>query len=375
MPYLGNLPAERFTSFDKQTITGNGGTSYTLDHAVGNEQEIEVFVNNVRQEPSVAYTVSGTALTMTGNVESTDDFYVVFQGKAIQTVTHPSNSALNATSGTFSGDVTAVDGTFSGNVAVDTDTLYVDSTNDRVGIGTTSPDSELHIATPTPKIHLRNTSDSNRGGFIEEDGTDFVLGSNSGVRDVKIKRDGSTGVHVEAGGVTTFPSNPMFSVRGNTSQWKSPGVGSKWYAMVGGATDTNDTTNDIYKLGVNWASTGTGNSINESCFSTSTGQFTAPADGFYIFSLSMYLRKTGSATSTNYMHPNPRINGSVQNSYQIHGYQSSGTATGTRYESGVNRTDILYLSKNDTFEWALYFESTNWQFYADYLRMSGGLIG
>lgn len=77
---------------DKQTITGNGGTSYTLDHAVANVNEIEVFVNNVRQEPSVAYTVSGTALTMTGDVEASDDFYVVFQGKAVQTVVPPSSS-------------------------------------------------------------------------------------------------------------------------------------------------------------------------------------------------------------------------------------------------------------------------------------------
>jgi hypothetical protein len=91
---------------DKQTITGDGTTGpYTLDHAVGSEQEIEVFVNNVRQEPSVAYTVVGTALTMTGNVASTDDFYVVFQGKAQQSVTHPSNSALQATTGTFSSNV------------------------------------------------------------------------------------------------------------------------------------------------------------------------------------------------------------------------------------------------------------------------------
>lgn len=112
MSYLGNTPASRFTSMDKQTITGDGGTDYTLDHAVGSEQEIEVFVNNVRQEPSVAYTVSGTDLTMTGNVASTDDFYVVFQGKAQQSVTHPSNSALQATTGTFSGAVTAT--SFSG---------------------------------------------------------------------------------------------------------------------------------------------------------------------------------------------------------------------------------------------------------------------
>ena len=96
MGYVGNQTTNAYTSLDKQTITGDGGTSYTLDHAVANVNEIEVFVNNVRQEPSVAYTVSGTALTMTGNVAASDDFYVVFQGKAVQTVVPPSDSITTA---------------------------------------------------------------------------------------------------------------------------------------------------------------------------------------------------------------------------------------------------------------------------------------
>ena len=43
---------------------------------------------------------------------------------------------------------TAVDtttGTFSGDLTVDTNTLYVDSANNRVGVGTVSPDRLLHI--------------------------------------------------------------------------------------------------------------------------------------------------------------------------------------------------------------------------------------
>jgi microcystin-dependent protein len=96
MGYVGNQTSNSYTSLAKQTITGDGGASYTLDHAVANVNEIEVFVNNVRQEPSVAYTVSGTALTMTGNVQSSDDFYVVFQGKAIQTVVPPEDSVTPA---------------------------------------------------------------------------------------------------------------------------------------------------------------------------------------------------------------------------------------------------------------------------------------
>ena len=96
MGYIGNQTSNSYTSITKQDITGDGGTGYTLDHAVANAQEIEVFVNNVRQEPAVAYTVSGTTLTMTGNVAASDDFYVVFQGKAIQTTVPPDDSVTTA---------------------------------------------------------------------------------------------------------------------------------------------------------------------------------------------------------------------------------------------------------------------------------------
>ena len=92
MGYVGNQTTNAYSSMDKQTITGDGGASYTLTHAVANAQEIEVFVNNVRQEAGVAYTVNGTALSMTGNVASTDDFYVIYQGKALQTVVPPDGS-------------------------------------------------------------------------------------------------------------------------------------------------------------------------------------------------------------------------------------------------------------------------------------------
>jgi len=105
MGYVGNQTTNAYTSMDKQDITGNGGTSYTLSHAVANAQEIEVYVNNVRQEPNVAYTTNGTALNMTGNVVSTDDFYVVFQGKAVGTVVPPDGSV--GTAKLASGSVTA----------------------------------------------------------------------------------------------------------------------------------------------------------------------------------------------------------------------------------------------------------------------------
>ena len=80
MPYLGNGPIGAFSAVAYQDLTGGSGTSFT-NHTVANANEIEVFVN-MRQELGVAYTVAGTGLTMTGTIASSDDFYVVFAGKA-----------------------------------------------------------------------------------------------------------------------------------------------------------------------------------------------------------------------------------------------------------------------------------------------------
>ena len=107
MPYLGNIPATQFAELKYQDFTGGTGTSFTLNDPVGSAQELEVFVNNVRQEPGVAYTVSGTALTMTGSIVATDDFYVVFQGKSTGTATHPATeNGDRCRCNTFTGDAT-----------------------------------------------------------------------------------------------------------------------------------------------------------------------------------------------------------------------------------------------------------------------------
>jgi len=92
MPFIGNQPALSYTSFAKQDFTTSATTSYTLDHPVTNENEIALFINFVRQEPSTAYTASNTSLTLTSATSASDDMYAIFLGKAIQTVNPPSGS-------------------------------------------------------------------------------------------------------------------------------------------------------------------------------------------------------------------------------------------------------------------------------------------
>ena len=92
MPFIGNQPALNFTSFAKQDFSTSATTSYTLDHKVANENEIALFINFVRQEPTTAYTASNNTLTLSSATSASDDMYCVYLGKAVQTVNPPSGS-------------------------------------------------------------------------------------------------------------------------------------------------------------------------------------------------------------------------------------------------------------------------------------------
>ena len=92
MPFIGNQPALSYTSFAKQDFTTSATTSYTLDNPVANANELALFINFVRQEPTTAYSASGTSLTLTSATSATDDMYCVYLGKAVQTVNPPNCS-------------------------------------------------------------------------------------------------------------------------------------------------------------------------------------------------------------------------------------------------------------------------------------------
>ncbi len=97
MAYIGIKPAESFTSFATQTFSTSATSSYTLDHAVTNENELALFINNVRQQPGSgkAYTATGTALTLSANTASTDTMYAIFLGRALQTV-NPASASVGS---------------------------------------------------------------------------------------------------------------------------------------------------------------------------------------------------------------------------------------------------------------------------------------
>ena len=95
MAYQGNIPSNNFVSLKRQVITGDGTTSYTLDHSVASVNDVAIFVNNVRQNPST-YSISTTTLTLGGSISSSDSCYVIFLGQALQTVTPATGTITGA---------------------------------------------------------------------------------------------------------------------------------------------------------------------------------------------------------------------------------------------------------------------------------------
>ncbi len=212
MPYVGNPLATAFSGRLKQDLTGGSGTSFTLSHAVSSPNDLSIYINHIRQEPTTAYTVNGTALTMTGSVAGTDDFYIIYDELATQSISHPANQALTATAGTFTSGLVGTTATFSGAVSGTTGTfssaftspgiddnanataITIDS-NENVGLGTTSPNviasgnTHLDIRSGTYsflEVGTTGTTTTSDVGYLE-----FMNGNNNRLATIAGGADGA----------------------------------------------------------------------------------------------------------------------------------------------------------------------------------------
>ena len=89
MSYIGNIPADKYQTLEKQSFSVSATTGYTLSYSVSSPQDIALYINNVRQNPNSSYTVSNTALTLSSATSSGDVMYAVFLGKSVGTIGVP----------------------------------------------------------------------------------------------------------------------------------------------------------------------------------------------------------------------------------------------------------------------------------------------
>ena len=203
MAYIGNTPAEKYQTLNKQTFSVSATTGYTLSSAVTNPQEIALFINNVRQNPNSSYSVSGTALTLSAATASGDTMYCVFLGKSVGTIGVADNAITLAkmASGT-DGNLISYDA--SGNpvaVATGNDGQVLTST----GAGS-PPVFETLAASGITMVNMWHRP------------SNFSLSANTyttvtGLQKLSITGAGNFGSDMtESSGIFTFPSTGIYKV-------------------------------------------------------------------------------------------------------------------------------------------------------------------
>lgn len=212
---------------------------------------------------------------------------------------------LNGTTGITTPDVTTDD------LTVDTNTLYVDATNNRVGIGTSSPAVKFQVSG-----YVLSGGQNYSARFSDAVNSTFSIGHQSGLTNLitdtamAFYTSSTERMRIDAGGRVTMPYQPAFAVNGNTGTVT---------VSAGAAVPFN---NELYDNGNN--------------FNTSTYTFTAPVAGAYFFNASMYIQGGVSIcfykNGLQYLSPTPLI-------------KSSGT---DQYDSSRAMSIVLDLAANDT---------------------------
>lgn len=238
MPYIGNNLATQFQAFATQTITGDGSTGYTLDKAVANGKELLVYINNVKQEEGSgkSYTATGTTITFSAAVASTDSCYLVYLGSAIQTVTAPDGSV--------------------GSSQISSADLVLPKT---VTIGSAG-------AEDTKLVFDGNAVDYHIG--LDDSADKLTIGKGTALGT-------TTSLTIDENGIITKPLQPSFSVKPNAQQNNVAADNSQ--TVIQFNNEQFDTNAD---------------------FDTSNYRFTAPVDGIYQFNLT--LRMDNLDASANY---------------------------------------------------------------------------
>ena len=215
--------------------------------------------------------------------------------------------------GNITGSGTA---TITGDLAVDTNVLKVDTSNNRVGINTTSPSNDLHISSTNPVIRLQDTSTDAYAQIFTNDAGSIRLradaGNSQASSDFILEIDGTTRLSVDSSGHVLKPNTPAFNIR-------HYGASASTSNRTIGNTNSGGTVVEITDVG--------------SHFDTSNGRFTAPVGGTYAFFAST-------------------TNGAASNS-AVYIYKNSSSQlsqTGYHYGVAYNGTGvsaIAVLSAND----------------------------
>jgi hypothetical protein len=235
MPYLGVAPAGTFGTSAKDRFSGDGSTTaFTMTQSPGSVNKIDVFVDNVRQEPTISYTVSATTLTFTAAPDSgTNNIYVVHRTET-QSVVPPNDINLAPSSVDATGDITGA------TLNADGDT----SAGDNAAIGFTAAEGLILTGQgSTSDVTIKNDADATVASIatgttiltISDDvnvvgrSSGTVTTDNDGVFDISVSNNF---ICTPSGDFTLTFSNPAAGQSGNVSLINSGGHTVSAHASV-----------------------------------------------------------------------------------------------------------------------------------------------
>ena len=216
MPYIGN--DIQFGELTSQTFTGDGSTvAFTMGYSVANPTSILVTSGNVVQEPTVAYTVSGTTLTFTSAPEDDDTIHVRFLGRVVDVA----NAAILQDSDQ--------DTKVQVEESADEDTIRFDVAGAEVA---TLTNSALILKGTTPTLTIGDAGAEDTKIVFDGNAQDFRIGLDDGTDTLEIGLGAAHGTtpHMifDANGLIRTPLQCSFAVITGSTQSNVTGDGTAY---------------------------------------------------------------------------------------------------------------------------------------------------
>ena len=344
MGMLGNqLAAGQALTVANDSFNGDGSaTAFTLSQTVSSVNDIEVLVDNVQQSPyDGSYSVSGTTLTFSGAPSAgTNNVYVIY------------NASKHITTSQVIPDNGSVTHSKFHSTALNPITL--DQSNNRVGINTTSPASELHITHPTSSAAIKlDAPAGQQASFLLSEGGANKYNISSVASDNHFQvynyYNNTRALGISDTSIITQPYQPILALQPDTSS--NVTVPNSNVHIVGWKTVGGRQT--LLRSGL----TLSGNNSNTIANGNNTGRITFSTGGVYYFDCTIRFENTP-GTGNIYVYFNGciihRVHVEEWTRYNYaHGRVSRcvTASAGDYIEFGLARNNGIFSGSNDTVNW------------------------